>query len=71
MSSPHLMKTPKSELTVKQPLTKKKRNTETYQKRYPTSKDKEETTRELEGAMAIKSNPTPPLPEWATHKTGK
>ena len=54
--------------TVKQPLTKKKKNTETYQKRYPTSKDKEETTRQSEGAMAIKSNPIPPLQEWATHK---
>ena len=68
MSAPHLMKTPKSKLTAKQPLTKKKKNTETYHKRYPTSKDKEEATRQSEGAMVIKSNPIPPLPEWATHK---
>ena len=41
LSSPSLMKTPKSQLTAEQPSTKK---TKTYQKRSPTSKGKEEAT---------------------------
>ena len=41
LSSPPLMKTPKSQLTAEQPSTKK---TGTYQKRYSTSKDREEAT---------------------------
>ena len=39
------MKAPKSQLTAEQPLTK---ITETYQKRYPTAKDKEATRRRQE-----------------------
>ena len=39
------MKAPKSQLTAEQPLTK---ITETYQKRYPTAKDKEATIRRQE-----------------------
>ena len=37
-------KTPKSQLTAEQPLTKK--HAGTYQNRYPTSKDKEATSRQ-------------------------
>ena len=48
MSSPVLTKSPKSQLTAEQPLTKSKNknenNTGTYQKVFPTPKDKEETT---------------------------
>ena len=39
------VKAPKSQLTAEQPLTK---ITETYQKRYPTAKDKEATIRRQE-----------------------
>ena len=41
VSSPLLTRTAKSQLTSEQPWTK---NAGTYQKRYPTSKDKEEAT---------------------------
>ena len=57
VSLPLLTKTPKSKLTTEQTLTKK--NAWTYQKRYPTSEDKEEATRQEEGHNRdkIKSHP--------------
>ena len=44
MSSPLLIKTPKSQLTAEQPSTTITKTSGTYQKRYLTHKDKEETT---------------------------
>ena len=68
VSSHHIKKTPKSQLTGELPPPPKKKNIETYQNRYPVFKDKGEATRHRRGAITIKSNPI--CTRWATHKLG-
>ena len=63
MSSTPLMKTPKSQLTAEQPLTKYHWN---LPNRYPTYRDEEATRDGRWGTITIKSNPIPS--GWATRK---